>query len=148
MGTERNEILNVACLCGKGRITVTFCGPDHAYAHEGQTWHEDNIECKGCQAKYVLVEREKSLVLVSRQDYERAQADQEQKERELKDLEERVWQDLEKDGGLDFVVSYLNNSKTAAAAYRSLSGIYVFRDLDNFRRKFSKRNCTKDWVRR
>jgi hypothetical protein len=148
MGTERNEIRNIGCLCGKGRITVTFCSPDHAYTRDSQTWREDKIECSDCSAKYTIVEQGKNLVLVSREDYEKSQAAQVQKEDDLKNLEKRTWENLEKNGDLDAVVSYLNDFKTAAAAYRCLSDMYVFRDIDDFRRKFSKHSCTRDWVRK
>ena len=148
MGTERNEILNVACLCGKGRITVTFCSPDHPYAHDGQTWREDRIQCRDCEARYVIVEREKNLLLLAREDFEREQAGKRQREQELKDLEQRVWDNLEKSGELDSVVSFLNGFNTATAAFRSLSDMYVFQDIDDFRTKFSKHNCTRDWVKK
>lgn len=36
MGAERIEVKRIPCPCGKGRITVTFCSPDHSYAHDGQ----------------------------------------------------------------------------------------------------------------
>jgi hypothetical protein len=148
MGTERSEVLNRPCFCGKGRITVTFCSPDHAYAHDGQTWREDRIECSDCDSKYTIVEQAKDLVLVSRADYEQTKTAQCQQEQELKGLEKRVWENLEKNGELDSVVNYLNNFKTAAAAYRCLSDMYVFRDIDAFRKKFSKQECTKEWVKK
>ena len=148
MGTERNEIRNVICLCGKGRITVTFCSPDHAYVNDSQTWREDKIECSDCETKYAIMEQGGNLVLVSREDYELTQIAQKQKEQGLKDLEKRVWESLESNGDLDSVVSYLNSFKTAAAAYSRLSDMYVFRDIDDFRKKFSKQNCTREWVRK
>lgn len=66
----------------------------------------------------------------------------------MTDLEKRVWDSLERSGDLDSVVSYLNKFKTAAAAYRCLSGMYVFGDIDDFRKKFSRQNCTKEWVKK
>ena len=70
MGTDRNEIRNIPCPCGKGRITVTFCSPDHAYAHDRQTWRDDKIECGICDVKYTILEQDKNLVLVSREEFE------------------------------------------------------------------------------
>lgn len=147
MGTERNEIRNIPCLCGKGRITITFCSPDHAYAHDRQTWREDKIECGDCAAKYEIVEQEKNLVLVNREDYEQAKAAKNQQELELKDLEKHAWDNLEKNGELDSVVSYLNGFKTTAAAYRRLADLYISRDIDDFRKKFPKQNCTRERVK-
>lgn len=148
MGTDRNELLNVPCPCGKGRIAVTFCSPDHAYAKDKQTRREDNIDCGDCNAKYKIIENEKDLVLVAREDHERWQADQKRKELELKDLEQRVWEGLEKSGDLDAVASHLKTFKTATAAFAWLSDCYVFRDFGDFRRKFTKHNCTRDWVKK
>jgi hypothetical protein len=83
MGTDRNEIRNIPCPCGKGRITVTFCSPDHAYAHDRQTWRDDKIECGICDVKYTILEQDKNLVLVSREEFEQTQAAQMQKKQEL-----------------------------------------------------------------
>src|ERR1039457_4166799 len=105
MGTDRNEIRNIPCLCGKGRITVTFCSPDHPYAHEGQAWREDEIQCADCKIKYTIMQQEKNLVLVSREDYEQTEAAEKQKKEELKQLEKCVWENLENNGELDSVVS-------------------------------------------
>jgi hypothetical protein len=148
MGTERNEIRNIPCLCGRGRITVTFCCPDHAYAHERQTWREDKIECGNCEAKYAIVEQGKNLVLVSREERELTKAAANQKEQELKDLEKCLWENLEKNGELDSVVKYLNGFKTATAADRSLSDLHIYRDLADLREKFPKQSCTTTHVRR
>jgi hypothetical protein len=148
MGTERNEILNIACLCGKGRITVTFCSPDHPYAHDGQTSREDKIQCGDCEGKYVIVEREKNIFLCKRDDLELEQAGKRQREQDLKDLEKSAWEILATSGELDSIVAYLNTFKTATSAFRYLSDCYVFRDIDDFRRKFTKHSCTRDWVKK
>jgi|SRR5208283_5431276 len=148
MGTDRNETRNIPCPCGKGRITVTFCSPDHAYAHDRQTWREDKIECRNCEAKYAIVEQKKNLVLVSREECELAKAAEKQKEQELKDLEKCLWENLEKSGELGFVVKYLNGFKTATAADRCLSDLYIYRDLAELRKKFPKQSCTIEHVKR
>jgi hypothetical protein len=147
MGTDRNEIRNIPCPCGKGHITVTFCSPDHAYAHDGQTWREDKIECGACDAKYTIVEQNKNLVLVSRKDCEQNAADQKQKQQEMEGLEKRLWENLETTGVLDSVVGYLNSFKSAAAAHRQLSDLYICRDSGDLQKKFPKQNCTKEQVR-
>src|ERR1035437_7686768 len=147
MGTERDVTLDISCLCGKGRIKRYLCGPDHAYAHEGQMWRENKIECSDCEAKYRIVEQEKKLVLVSREDCEQTEAAQKQKQQEMESLQTRLWENLEKSGVLDSVVGYLNSFRTAAAAYRRLSDLYICRDIDDFRKKFPTQNCTKERVR-
>ncbi|MGO8766239.1 MAG: hypothetical protein ACLQSR_14020 [Limisphaerales bacterium] len=148
MGTERNQIRNISCLCGKGRITVTFCSPDHAYAHDRQTWREDKIECGNCEAKYTIVEQGKNLVLVSHEDCELGKVAEMQKKQELKDLEKCLWENLGKNGELGSVVIYLNGFKTASAADRCLSDLYVYRDLADLRKKFPKESCTVEHVKR
>jgi len=62
-------------------------------------------------------------------------------------LKKELWENLEKNGILDSVVGYLNSFKTAAAAYRRLSNLYICRGIDDFREKFPKQNCTKERVR-
>lgn len=148
MGTERNEICEISCICGKGRITVTLCSPDHAYAHDRQTWREDKIECGDCEAKYAIVEQEKNLVLVSREEYEAFKVAEMQKQQELKNLEKCLWEKLANNGELDSVVRYLNGFKTATAADRCLSGLYIYRDIADLRKKFPKQSCTVDHVKR
>jgi hypothetical protein len=147
MGTERDVTLDIPCSCGKGRIKRYLCGRDHAYAHEGQMWHENEIECSDCEAKYKVVEQAKKLVLVSREDYEQNELAQKQKQQEMDRLKKELWENLEKTGVLDSVVGYLNSFRTAAAAYRHLSDLYICRDVDDFRTKFPKQNCTKERVR-
>lgn len=148
MGTDRNEILNKPCLCGNGRVTVFVCRPDHDYAHEGQKWHENKIECEDCASKYRIVESEKKLVLVKSEDVEQREAALKSKQIELTSLETQLWENLEKQGVLDSVVDYLNSFKTATGAYRQLSSLHICRDVDDFRKKFPKQNCTKERVKR
>ena len=110
-------------------------------------WRENHIECSDCENKYNIVEQEKKLVLVGRQDCEQSEAAQKQKHQEMESLEKGLWENLEKAGVLDSVVGYLNSFRTAAAAYRRLADLYTCRDIDDFRRKFPKQNCTKERVR-
>ena len=93
------------------------------------------------------MQQEKNLVLVSREDYEQTEAAEKQKKEELKQLEKCVWENLENNGELDSVVSYLNSFKTTAAAYRRLADLYISRDIDDFRKKFPKQNCTRERVK-
>jgi hypothetical protein len=147
MGTDRNEVVNIACPCGQGRITVTNCSPDHPYARDSQSWRENDIKCSDCEAKYRILEQDKKLVLVSREDCERTEAAQRQKQQEMDDLEKGLWENLEKTGVLDSVVGYLNSFRTAAAAFRQMEDLYICRDIDDFRKRFPKQNCTKERVR-
>ena len=148
MGTDRNEVKNIPCPCGGGRITVTFCSPDHAYAHDGQSWRDDKIECGACDAKFSIVQQNKNLVLVSREDCNQFEAAKKQKQQETEKLEKELWENLEKTGVLNSVVNYLNSFKSAAAAYRQLSDLYIFRDIGDLREKFPKQNCTNERVQR
>ena len=148
MGTDRNEILNIPCLCGNGQITVCFCRPDHDYAHEGQKWREDKIACSDCESKYRIIKQEKKLVVVGREDCQRSEDAKKQKEQEEKNLEKSLWENLEKTGELEAVVKYLNSFKTATAADRFLSGLCIYRDLADLRIKFPKQNCTIEHVKR
>lgn len=86
-------------------------------------------------------------MLISREDYEQTEAAEKRKKQELDNLEKCVWEDLEKNGGLDSVVGYLNSFKTTTAAYRRLSDLYICRDIDDFRKKFPKQNCTRERVK-
>jgi hypothetical protein len=148
MGTDRNEIINISCPCEKGRITITYCRPDHEYAHEGQKFREDKIECVACIEKFAVVQQDSKLVLVSRADCEQLKSAKSLKDQEIEALERRVWKTLEKSSELDSVVNHLNEFNTASAAYRCLERMSVFRGMADFRRKFTKHNCTKEWVKR
>jgi hypothetical protein len=147
MGTDRVEVKRIPCPCGKGLITVTFCSPDHAYAHDRQTWREDKIECGVCDAKFTIVEQKKDLVLVSREDSKQTEAVQKQMQREMESLEKGLWEKLDKTGVLDAVVGYLNGFRSAAAAYRQLTDFHICRNIGDVQRKFPKQKCTKERVR-
>jgi hypothetical protein len=118
-----------------------------SYACDSQSWRENDIKCGHCEVKYRILEQEKKLVLVSREDCERTEAAQRQKQQEIDNLDKGLWENLEKSGVLDSVVGYLNSFRTTAAAYRKMSDLYMCLDIDDFRKKFPKQNCTKEQVR-
>ncbi len=52
MGTDRFKFVDVECPCGAGRITITSCSPDHAYAKPHQKWEEREIGCESCAKRF------------------------------------------------------------------------------------------------
>ncbi len=72
MGTDRDLWGTGPCPCGKGRITVVRCSPDHPWG--GNAWFENSIECTDCARTYTFAESEKILDnrsrLVRREDVE------------------------------------------------------------------------------
>jgi hypothetical protein len=56
MGTDRDEWGEGSCPCGKGKIVITHCSPDHPWG--GRAWLEGAIECDDCRQGYALVRSE------------------------------------------------------------------------------------------
>lgn len=51
------------CACGKGKIVLTYCSPDHNW-NPGKHWYEHKIDCVPCNANYRVEQREKEFYLV------------------------------------------------------------------------------------
>jgi hypothetical protein len=72
LGTDRDLEDKGPCPCGKGKITVTRCSPDHPWG--GEVWYENQIECEACERTYTFADSDKMSDkrgrLVLRQDVE------------------------------------------------------------------------------
>jgi hypothetical protein len=47
------------CPCGKGKITVTRCSPDHPWG--GEAWYENEIACGACARTYIFAHSDEML---------------------------------------------------------------------------------------
>jgi hypothetical protein len=64
LGTDRDLAAEGPCPCGKGKITVTRCSPDHPWG--GQSWHEYKIDCRTCARTHTFAKSEDLLDTRSR----------------------------------------------------------------------------------
>ena len=70
MGTDRDEIENGPCPCGKGLIRIDYCSPDHPWG--GNSWYEADIDCAACVKTFAIVRNEQQqLKLVRKSDLEK-----------------------------------------------------------------------------
>ena len=80
MGTDRSTRHEGPCRCGKGKVKIDYCTPDHGWPTATPFWYESNLDCPICKAIFEIQDHDGKLVYVSRSDIQKNQVIRQQSE--------------------------------------------------------------------
>jgi len=143
MGTERFEIYNGPCSCGKGEYIVNECFPDHPWAKPHQTSYERNITCPECGNVYSLEEIDGKIYLVLNSEKRKREAISQNWHAKIKEIKEH----FESEGHLEALERKIDSMPSMAAIYRELHPVIHFHHtLSTFRKHFKASITVKGWI--
>jgi len=143
MGTERYEVHNGPCSCGKGKHLVYECSPDHPFAKESQSWWEFNITCPDCKRIYELEKRGNKVYRILLSEIA--------KKKNIKtlwmDTGKKVMKRFESEGHLDAFKVMLLRIPSVAEKYRTLKPIlHLHVSEGTFRNHFNECRTIGEWI--
>ncbi|HEC92374.1 MAG TPA: hypothetical protein ENI51_05180 [Candidatus Atribacteria bacterium] len=140
MGTDRLEIYQGQCPCGKGKVKITFCTPDHPWPTQSK-WFETSILCKDCSRRYSLLEQENHFVFVEKEEQRR----REEYWREYSRKSDALLSSPDVVALLQELERLLDAQRSMAACHRLLHAYQLdYYSIGTFRKKWAGAN---NWIK-
>jgi hypothetical protein len=102
------------CPCGKGKLEIERCTPDHGYSVSVPLWYETSVQCAVCRTTYDLERFGKAFNLVAKAELAQIEA----KRKETTKVATKLAEDAKAKGVMSDLAKLLDSQKSVAAVYR------------------------------